>query len=395
MIDLSGIPVVDDHCHGFRLADRLRLDASGFEARLTYMGMLYDAGAGEASEAVASCERELVGQLAGSSLFALAARKALAEFLGCDGTAEAVGAARYAAARTSGREYVRRLLADESIERLIADEGFPDVTRGEFEDEVGVPVHRVWRIESWFLEHGDEHAAFDELEEAFVAALRQTADDARTVAFKSVVAFPAGLAVAEVSRDEARHALVQWRASGCGLDDAGLGQVLHRLLRTTLDVAAEVDKPVHIHCGAGDPFMPRIDNVRPEDLYPLLAAYRTQPIVLIHSGYPWLHSAAYVAATLPFVYLDVSAWQPWATLATESGLELLLGSVPTAKILYGSDEASEPELLWLSARLFRRALSRVLDSAVARDFVSGQQALHIAQGVLGGDTKALHGIPAT
>jgi predicted TIM-barrel fold metal-dependent hydrolase len=132
--------------------------------------------------------------------------------------------------------------------------------------------------------------------------------------------------------------------------------------------------------------------VRPQDLYPLLAEYRTQPIVLIHAGFPWLEVAAYAAAALPFVHIDVSAWQPWATLDVDRGLNLLLGMVPTAKILYGSDEASEPELLWLSARFFKRALSRVLDTAVSREFVNRAQAQQIAIGVLGANTERLHGI---
>ena len=330
--------------------------------------------------------------LVGSSVFAMTARHALARFFGSAESPEAVVAARVAACSSDPAAYIRSLLADQRIEALIADEGFPDVSRSDFQREVGVPVYRAWRVEKWILERRGEEMGFADFEESFVAALRDAAADAHTVAFKTVVAFPAGLRIGQVAREEASSAYNGWMADGWSLDGEDVRVLLHFLVRRMLDVAAESDRPVHIHCGAGDPFMSRIDNVRPQDLYPLLAEYRTQPIVLIHAGFPWLETAAYIAAALPFVHIDVSAWQPWATLDIDRGLNMLLGMVPTAKILYGSDEASEPELLWLSALLFKSALSRVLDVAVSREFMDRTQAEQIAMGVLGANTERLHGI---
>jgi len=390
---ISSARLVDGHCHGFVLRDRLRLDPSRFEERLTYAGMLYDASASSEGPRVDEREMAGLGAMSGSSVFALAARRALSEFLGCDETPEAVAAARAVAAAEDPAAYLRRLLGDQRITALIADEGFPRVPRRVFQNEVGVPVYRAWRIESWFAERLGQRVAFDAFEEDFVASLREAAADPHTVAFKTVVAFPAGLRVAPLSRGQAASAYRRWMDAGQPLDGGEVAGVLHFLVRRTLDVAAETERPVHIHTGAGDPFMARIDNVHPQDLYPLLAEYRRQPIVLVHSGYPWLDEAAYIAATLPFVHLDISAWQPWATLDLERGLGLLLGAVPTAKILYGSDEASEPEILWLSARFFKAALGRVLDTAVAHQYLSAAQATDVAAGVLGANTTRLHSLP--
>jgi hypothetical protein len=386
--------VVDNHCHGFRVQERLSLDSTGFEERLTYMGMLYDAAASSGGQPVHPGERRMLSSLVGSSVFAMAARRALARFLGSAESPEAVAAARVAACSSDPAGYIRSLLEDQRIEALVADEGFPDISRSDFQREVGVPVYRVWRVESWILERRGEQMGFADFEESFVTALREAADDARTVAFKTVVAFPAGLRIGKLVREEARSAYIGWVARGWSPDGQDARVLLHFLVRRTLDVAAESGLPVHIHCGAGDPFMPHIEGVQPRDLYPLLAEYRTQPVVLIHSGYPWLEEAAYIAATLPFVYVDVSGWQPWATLDVDRGLALLLGAVPTAKILYGSDEASEPELLWLSALLFKAALARALDAAVLRDFLSESQAADVATRVLAGNTSALHGLPS-
>jgi predicted TIM-barrel fold metal-dependent hydrolase len=133
-------------------------------------------------------------------------------------------------------------------------------------------------------------------------------------------------------------------------------------------------------------------HARPQDLFPLLAEHQRQPIVLIHAGWPWLEEGAYVASVLPHVYLDVSISLPWASLAIDQKLEVLLGAAPTAKVLYASDEASEPEVIWLSAQVGREALGRVLGSAVERSWLSEPEARRIAEGVLAGNTRRLHGI---
>ena len=163
--------VVDGHCHGFVAGERAALDPARFEERLTYMGMLYDASASSGGPPVDEREARMVTPLASTSVFAMAARRALAGFLGCDETPEAVAAARSAALADPG-PYLRRLLADQHIGALIADEGFPGVSRARFEAETGVAVYRAWRIESWFLEHCRARVPFADFEEGFVAALR-------------------------------------------------------------------------------------------------------------------------------------------------------------------------------------------------------------------------------
>ena len=96
-----------------------------------------------------------------------------------------------------------------------------------------------------------------------------------------------------------------------------------------------------------------------EDVFSPLHDDMDQPIIRIDAGYPWMAEAAYIASILPFVYIDLSEFLPWATLGIDRELEMLLGVVPAGKILYGSDEASEPEVFWLSARTARRG-SRAL-----------------------------------
>ncbi len=127
---------------------------------------------------------------------------------------------------------------------------------------------------------------------------------------------------------------------------------------------------MHIHCGGGDPAIV-LQHARPQDLFPLLAEYSDQPVVLIHSGWPWLEEGAFVASVLPMVYLELSITLPWASLAIDQKLEVMLGVAPPAKLLFGSDEASEPEVIWLTAQVGREALGRVLGRGVERGWLTG------------------------
>ena len=117
-----------------------------------------------------------------------------------------------------------------------------------------------------------------------------------------------------------------------------------------------------------------------------------QPVVLIHSGYPWVQEAAYVASVLPNVYLELSELIPWGWGQVEWALEMLVGTVPAAKLLYGSDEAGEPEAFWASALLARSCLERVLARFVDRDYVSTDEAGRLGSLILADSCRSLHGI---
>jgi predicted TIM-barrel fold metal-dependent hydrolase len=211
------------------------------------------------------------------------------------------------------------------------------------------------------------------------------------VAFKSVIAYRTGLDVEDPPADYCERAFRLWKEERFNETRAHAKPIRDRLLRRTLDIAKAHDRPVHIHCGGGDPSVV-LRHARPQDLFPLLSEYADQPIVLIHAGWPWLEEGAFVASVLPNVYLDISVSMPWASLAIDQKLEVLLGAAPPAKVLYGSDEASEPEVIWLSAQIGREALGRVLTSAVERRWLTDREAASIGEGVLAGNARRLHGI---
>jgi hypothetical protein len=395
LIDLSDAEVIDNHVHGFRIEDLLAQDPEDFETRLNLLGTLFSDSTmtREAGRADPSLWRQ-ARRMTETTVYSLAARRLLAERLGCEPTSEALAAARDKAFRDDPIGYIRAMLEDAGVAGLLVDDGFPvpRVPSAEFRTTVGgTPVHRVARIETMIVDVRDEAKDLAGLEEAFDAALDGAAGDATTVAFKSIIAYRTGLDVATVDRGEAAGAYQRWRADGWRETREHAKPVRDHLLFRAAAAARRHDRVLHIHTGDGDPDIV-LSRARPHDLFPFLKEHLAQPIVLIHSGFPWSNVAAYIASSLPNVYLDLSVLIPWASLGIEQLLTALLGTAPAGKLLYSSDEASEPEVIWIAARMGRRALERVLGDAADRDFLTVQEAETLGRGILSENSRHLHGI---
>jgi len=385
---LEGTPVTDVHCHGWRSDEVAAAPQRGFLDRITMLGMCLMSSGLEDER-----HRDILELTTDSSPIAVAMADRLAAVLGCEPTREGLADAR-THALSDHRAYLRRLWADAGVTDLIMDDGYPlpEIDGRALGAEVGLTVHRVCRIEPVITGVRAAAGSYTELEDAFTAELEAAVADG-SIAFKSVIAYRTGLDVCEWSRSEREAAFSAWRGDGWRETREHAKPVRDALLRRALAVARTAGIPVHIHCGGGDPSIV-FAHARPSDLFPLLSAHMDQPIVLIHSGWPWVDEGAFVASILPHVYLDTSLSTPWASLAIDSRLEILLGIAPPAKVMYGSDEASEPEVVWLSALLAREALGRVLETGVERRQLNRAAARRIGAGVLGGNARRLHGLDA-
>ena len=389
MIDLTRAPVIDTHLHGWRTAEILAAPASGFAERVTMLGMCVLTSGGDPA-----AYADVLRRATATTPLALAMLARLGEHLGCEPTNEAVGAARLERLRADATGYLQELWRDAQIEGLVVDEGFPlpIIPAAELSREAGVPVHRVVRIEPWIAEDRDGAAGYDELEDALVARL-ETAASHGAIAFKSVIAYRTGLDITHPSAADARAAFTRWREDGFRETRTHAKPVRDRLLERTLEVASATGVPVHIHSGGGDPDC-LVAHARPAGLFDLLKRHPQQPVLLIHAGWPWTDEAAFMASILPHVYLDLSIGIPWASLAIDRLIETALGVAPPSKVLYGSDEASEPEVAWFSAHVAREALERVLGRAVEHRWMTPAQAVAVGEDVLAGNCRHLHGIAA-
>jgi uncharacterized protein len=385
-VDLAGVEIVDAHTHPYRLDDLLAKPSEGFDTRLMFLG--------ESFLSSSQMHDELwpvADAFTDSTLFAIALRRWLAAHLGCEPTREAVTAARDEALRADPVAYTKGLLDAAGVVAILSDEGYPQppIPAEEFATTIGATVHRVTRLEPWILQHRD--GSFDDLVSGVENDATQAAADPNCVAYKSIVAYRTGLDVGNPSALDAETAFSRWRDDGWTETREHAKPVRDFLIRRALAIAKANDRPFHFHCGGGDPDI-NLVYANPTSMFPFLVDVQDQPVVLVHSGYPWIRESAYIASVLPNVYLELSELIPWAWGQVEWALEMLVGTVPAAKLLYGSDEAGEPEAFWASALLARSALQRVLERFVDRDYVSTDEALRLGQLVLGDACRVLHGI---
>ncbi len=387
-IDLTGADVVDAHCHPFRTQDLLDRDPRSFETRCMFLGTALLSSNHANLEAAA-----IVEEMTETTMFGLALRRWIARHLGCEPTKDAVVAARDAALRADPPGYVRGLLESEHVVALVADEGYPQptITREEFEAAVGgVPVHRVGRIEPWIVQAREE-GSFDATAQRFVAIANEAADDPRLIGFKTIIAYRTGLDITDPSPSEAAAAFDRWRADDWTESREHAKPVRDFLLRRAFAIAKERDRVFHVHVGAGDPDV-NLTHAKPQDAFAFFVEHQDQPILMIHSGWPWVAEATYVGTVLPNVYMDLSELVPWGWGQIDHSLEMILGSVPAAKVVHGCDESSEPEMFPVSAKLVREALERVLGTFVDRDSLSTGDAEALGRGVLADNVRRLHGI---
>lgn len=388
-VTLADAPVVDAHLHGFDISALVELDPARWADRLTLMGMCFLSSK--------TTDRALAGRVSAmtdETVFALLARRWLAGYLGCE--LERVEEERRRRLAEDPRGYLSALLADEQVGTLFIDDGYPQppVDLAALADVVAASIYRVARVEPMIEAARAETATAAELEDAFRARMAECEDDGRCIAYKTIIAYRSGLDVGDPTRDEVDESYGRWRAAGWRDGRDTSKAVRDHLLNVTLEVAAAGSgRPLHIHSGAGDPDCV-LSHVRPAMLGPLLKRFSSHPIVLIHSGFPWIEEGAYLAALYPMAYLELSLFLPWVTLDADRVLRVVLGSVPADKVLYGSDEASEPEVIWLSARLARAALERVLSEAVSFDYLTVADADRLGRRILAGNALELHGVGA-
>jgi uncharacterized protein len=367
MLDLTGIPAVDNHCHPVFLNQHL----DTLEFRNCFVE----------GNGPSFAERHIP-----NTVFYLWFLRQAADFYGCARTEEAVLAARNA---MSAEALIERFLRAAHIDTLVIDTGYPA-------SELGFPLERMGELghcriakllrleilmQQLILAQGD----FDEVIERFSSAL----NNIRTQGyhgFKSIVAYRTGLDVREWSKDEAAASFAEAREQAVR---AGQLRIAHKplldyLLHIAFSKAAEQELSVQFHTGYGD----RDTDMRlgnPLHLRNVIekTEYQTMQIVLLHESYPYTQLGAYLAAIYPNVYFDLSYTIPFV-----EKLEMLaftrqaISVAPASKLMYSSDSVRLPEMHWVGALRGRSVIGQVLDEMIDADEIDEEQALHIARLIL-------------
>ena len=366
MLDLSGIPVVDNHCHPVLLHQQV--DASGFRNYFT-----------EASDPSIP-EKHIP-----NTVYYLWLLRQLATVYGCPNTEEDVLAIR------SGLDddtLIERFFRAANIDTLILDPAFPLPHICYSPEHMGQLGHcrtaRMLRLETLMQQLIIQYQNFDEVVDRYTLALTNAREQGYC-AFKSIVAYRTGLEIAEWSKDQAvssfQEALLAIRNGQLRIAHKPL---IDYLLHIAFQQAAEQELPVQFHTGYGDGDTDmRLGN--PLHLRDVLERKDYQPmkVVLLHESYPYSQLGAYLAAIYPHVYFDLSYMIPFV-----DRLEMLaftrqaLGVTPASKLMYSSDGIHVPEMHWAGAIRGRSVIGQVLQEMIDADEIDQEQAYDLALQIL-------------
>jgi uncharacterized protein len=350
-VDLTQIPVVDNHCHGI-LRNQTFDDLAGWRQSFT-----------ESTE-----PRMARDHVASTTLYRRLIRT-LADFLGCEPEEEIVFAAR---SGRDGRELTGALLRAANVDTFLIDTGFPPPEEvfpvPELGDLGGCRAEPMLRLEILMESLLAEHDSLEDVKEALAAEL----DDARGrgyLALKSIAAYRTGLDVREWPNEEAEESFLEYgRAAGPGPARLVHKPLLDTLLHVAFAQAARQEIPLQFHVGYGDADTDLLLG-NPLYLRPILqrSDYRGMPVVLLHECYPYTRQGGYLAAVYQNVYLDLSYGIPLLGYGEMlSCTRQAFGVAPTSKLMYSSDGIGVPELHWISAIDGRRVIGEALGELVSR-----------------------------
>ena len=374
-IDLTDIPLVDNHCHG--ILRRQPKELMAWRERFTESG---DPGMQRDHVTTTLLYRRLVREMA--------------TFFDCAPNEDAVLKAR------CGRDddaLIGDLLRAARIEALLIDQGYPPqeqvVPDAELGRLAGCRTFPMLRVEVLMQQLIVAHDTLDAVIEALRAALVDLRGQGY-VALKSIAAYRTGLDIRTWPREEAQAAFGEARREAV---EAGTLRLAHKpLLDTLLHVvfheAARQDMPIQFHVGYGDTDADML-LANPLRLRAVLEerAYRSMPVVLLHECYPYTREGAYLAAVYENVYLDLSYGIPflgYGEMATFT--RAAFGVAPTSKLLYSSDGVGVPELHWMSALHGRRILGETLGEIVAQGDLSVTEAEAVGAAVLRDNATRLY-----
>ena len=373
-LDLGGIPIVDNHCHSL-LREQPR-DDDAFRIHLTE-----------------SYYPEIARDHVPTSIFYRRAMVELAELLDCEPRPDAIHAAR----RARGIEWLTREIVERANFRTwLIDTGYGSDTTyslDELRRLAPVRVEEILRLEPLIERLIVDSESFESFLDAYRGAIADLRSR-RIVGMKSVIAYRTGLHIEEVERDDAARAFAVVRDAGhqAGTLRIESKPLLDHLIVIAVEEAARQGVPIQFHTGLGDPDLD-LTLVDPAALRLLFSdRFRAAPLVLLHTGYPYIRSLAYLAAMFPNVYADMGETILFAAGEATEIYRELIGLAPASKLLFSTDASLVPELYWIGARVGRRALGRVLDEHIADGVLDEATALDWAERMLWRNSETLYGL---
>ena len=367
-IDLSSIPLADNHCHGI-YRTQAPLDVAAWRGLFTE-----------------STDQGMRSKHVTTTLFYRRLVREMAIFFDCEPTEEAILAARQ---KLDEQDLIRGFLRAANFDVLFIDKGYPPqdllLSDATVSDLANCRVAPMLRVELLMQRLITENATLS----AVIEALRAALSDVRGqgyVALKSIVAYRTGLDIRTWTTDDVEEAFAVARRE---VQEKGSIRLAHKplldtLLHVTFEEAARQELPIQFHTGYGDTDADML-LANPLHLRAVLERqeYRAMPIVLLHESYPYTQQGAYLATVYENAYLDLSYGIPF--LGYHEMLEFTRAAfsvAPYSKLLYSSDAVGVPEVHWVSALDGRRIIGQVLGECITNGDLSQSEAEQAGAAVL-------------
>src|SRR3990172_13318633 len=361
MIDLSKIPIIDNHCHP------LLENEDSIEDRFS---SFFTEGRNNNSYVK-------------DSMLYLHAIKDLAFLFDCDETIEAVLENRRKFSRNS---YIQTLIKDAKLDTLLMDTGYPQDALGmdQLKELIPCKIKKILRVEPVIENLLVRCSTFEQLEAEYLNVINSEAQTRDVVALKSIIAYRSGLEIKDVRMEDAirefQYLKLSNKSNKIKLKSKPL---LDYFIKLGLRISSEHNLPFQIHTGFGDPDLNLLEG------NPLLLHKIFQDedlgnpnIVLLHGGYPYLREAGYLASIYPNAFVDLSLMISFVQHGMVNGILNIMELAPYSKVLYGSDGFSIPELFWIGAKHGRIALSKALQYMIESGEITPVKAIEIGKHVL-------------
>ena len=311
----------------------------------------------------------------------------------CDATEAAILVYRNAA---DPADYAKRLLARTRTAVMLVDGGFATgnaLSLPEQERATGITQREIIRVETLaeglIQDANDPREWFAAVRDALRAGIGRGA-----VGVKTICAYRATLKLRPVDTDALGVAFSAARLRAERGEEPRLsGSALcHALLFEAAQECRELDVPLQVHCGFGDPDED-LAETSPLGLRPLFIDpnYRGLRVALLHC-YPYHREAAYLCSVFPDVYMDLSLTIPFAGLEGGRAMREALGLCPTSKLLYASDASRYPEVFLVAATAHREALADALGELVDRRILDTVAAVNAGRQVLAENAKRVYNL---
>ncbi|KAL6405704.1 Protein fluG [Ilyonectria robusta] len=348
-----------------------------------------------------------------TSLAHLRAVKQLSYVLGCEPTWDSVSTALEKKQQNTNdyENWIRTCLS--GIHSILVDDHlgnqgdneaydyFDKFTPAESKRIVRVEHVATILIEEACTEQNSPETAFSSFIRSLNHAISQDILDPVVVGFKSAISYRTGLAIPQhPDQDKAFGAFqeIHYDRQRPGakpfnrLQHNGLNEYVVHCLASLISESAAHPKPIQFHTGLGDNDI-TLTKASPSHLQQFIAQYPTVPIVLLHSGYPFVRDTGYLATVYANVYADIGEVFPMVSRdGQETIVRQILEICPSSKVIWSTDGHWFPETYLLAVVQMREAFETVLCEYVRKGDLSWQQAKKVVEDILFHNSNKLYGL---